>query len=84
MIGGTLFIGRALVKELLKAGHEVTVLHRKTRNNLGKKVAGITADRNDPDASKKALAGKSFDVVYDNVYDWEHGTTAAAAGGDLI
>jgi 2'-hydroxyisoflavone reductase len=24
-----------------------------------------------------ALAGKNFDVVYDNVYDWEHGTTAS-------
>ncbi len=77
VIGGTLFIGRALVKELVKAGHEVTVLHRKSRHDFGKKVASITADRNDPDAIKKALAGKSFDVVYDNVYDWERGTTAA-------
>ena len=65
------------MKELLKAGHEVTVLHRKSRHNLGKKVGGIMADRNDPEALKKALAGKSFDVVYDNVYDWERGTTAA-------
>jgi len=72
-----LFIGRALVKELLKAGHEVSVLHRKPRHDLGKKVAGLVADRNDPEALKKALAGKSFDVVFDNVYDWERGTTAA-------
>jgi len=65
------------VKELLKAGHEVSILHRKPRHNLGKKVAGITADRNDPESLKRALSGKSFDVVYDNVYDWERGTTAA-------
>jgi len=65
------------VKELVKAGHEVAVLHRKSRHDLGKKVASITADRNDPDAIKKALAGKNFDVVYDNVYDFERGTTAA-------
>jgi nucleoside-diphosphate-sugar epimerase len=77
VIGGTLFIGRALVKELLHAGHEVAVLHRKNRHNFGKKVANIMADRNDPEAMKRALAGKNFDVVYDNVYDWEHGTTAA-------
>ncbi len=77
VIGGTLFIGRALVKELVKAGHEVAVLHRKSRHDLGKKVASITADRNDPDAIKKTLAGKNFDVVYDNVYDFERGTTAA-------
>jgi nucleoside-diphosphate-sugar epimerase len=77
VIGGTLFIGRALVKELLHAGHEVAVLHRKNRHNFGKKVANIMADRNDPEAMKRALAGKNFDVVYDNVYDWEHGTSAA-------
>ena len=29
VIGGTLFIGRALVAELLKAGHDVAVLHRR-------------------------------------------------------
>ena len=77
VIGGTLFIGRALVKELLHVGHEVAVLHRKNRHNFGKKVANIMADRNDPEAMKRALAVKNFDVVYDNVYDWEHGTTAA-------
>ena len=77
VIGGTLFIGRALVKELLKTGHEVSILHRRPRHDLGKKVAGIVADRNDPEALKRALAGKNFDIVYDNVYDWERGTTAA-------
>jgi nucleoside-diphosphate-sugar epimerase len=77
VIGGTLFIGRALVKELLKAGHEVSILHRRPRHDLGKKVAGIVADRNDPEALKRALAGRKFDVIYDNVYDWERGTTAA-------
>ncbi|HYL73250.1 MAG TPA: NAD-dependent epimerase/dehydratase family protein [Bryobacteraceae bacterium] len=77
VIGGTLFIGRALVKELLKAGHEVSILHRKPRHNLGKKVSSIVADRNDSESLKRALSGKNFDVVYDNVYDWERGTTAA-------
>ncbi len=77
VIGGTLFIGRALVKELVHAGHEVTILHRKSRHNLGKKIANIMADRNDPEAMKRALAGKTFDVVYDNVYNLERGTTAA-------
>ena len=90
VIGGTLFIGRTLVKDLLKAGHEVTILHRKPRHNLGKKVASLVADRNDSEAIKRALAGKKFDIVFDNVYDWERGTTAAqvettarAAGNNL-
>jgi len=77
VIGGTQFIGQTLVKELARAGHEVTILHRKTRHSLGKKIGNILADRNDPESLKRTLAGKSFDVIYDNVYNWEHGTTAA-------
>jgi 2'-hydroxyisoflavone reductase len=77
VVGGTLFIGRALVSELLKAGHEVWVLHRKPTHDLGKRVNSIQADRNDPEAMREALAGSRFDVVFDNVYDWERGTTAA-------
>ena len=34
VIGGTLFIGRALVAELARAGHEVTVLHRRAQHDL--------------------------------------------------
>ena len=77
VIGGTLFIGRLLVKELVKLGHEVTILHRQPKHDLGKKVGNLVADRNDSNALRSALAGKSFDVVYDNAYDWERGTTAA-------
>ncbi|MGI8743195.1 MAG: NAD-dependent epimerase/dehydratase family protein [Bryobacteraceae bacterium] len=77
VIGGTLFIGRSLVTELVKAGHEVSILHRKPKHDLGKKAANLQADRNNPESLKAALTGQSFEVVYDNVYDWEHGTTAA-------
>jgi nucleoside-diphosphate-sugar epimerase len=77
VIGGTLFIGRALVSELLKAGHEVWVLHRKPEHDLGKRVGSIVADRNDCDQVRRALPASRFDVVFDNVYDWERGTTAA-------
>lgn len=76
VIGGTLFIGRSLVHELLKAGHEVTVLHRKPNHDLGKKVANIMADRTDTEAVKQAIAGRGFEIVFDNAYDWERGTTA--------
>ena len=77
VIGGTLFIGKALVEELLKEGHEVAVLHRKPKHDFGRRVENIMADRNDGDAMREALAGRRFDVVFDNVYDWERGTTAA-------
>lgn len=77
VIGGTLFIGRNLVDALLKAGHEVSVMHRKPEHALGRKVGNITADRNDPESVKSALKNEKFDVVFDNVYDWQRGTTAA-------
>jgi len=76
VIGGTGYIGRVLVSELLKAGHSVTVLHRNSAHELGRRVKSLQADRNNAAAIKTALAGKNFEVVFDNVYDWERGTTA--------
>jgi 2'-hydroxyisoflavone reductase len=90
VIGGTLFIGRPLVQALQKAGHEVWVMHRKAEHDLGKKVGNLMADRNDGAAVKRALDGTKFDVVFDNVYDWHRGTTAAhveatvRAAGDQV
>src|SRR6516162_5226811 len=77
VIGGTLFIGRPLVEELIKAGHDVAILHRKAKHDFGRRVDNLTADRNDTEAVSQALSGRRFDAVYDNVYDWERGTTAA-------
>ena len=77
MIGGTLFIGRNLVSRLVKEGHDVTILHRKPGHDLGPKVRELVADRNDPAALTKAIAGREFDVVFDNVYDFERGTSSA-------
>jgi len=68
----------------------VTVMHRRPKHDLGRRVKNIVADRNDGQAVKAALVGKTFDVVFDNVYDWERGTTAGhiestvrASGGNL-
>jgi 2'-hydroxyisoflavone reductase len=83
VIGGTQFIGRLMVAELLKHGHSVTIVHRRPRHDLGRRVKNIMADRNDAAAIKSALAGKNFDVVFDNVYDWERGTTAAHVEGTV-
>ena len=76
VIGGTNFIGRLLVTELCKAGHQVTILHRQPAHDFSKKVTNLQADRNDADALRSVLAGRSFEYVFDNVYDWERGTTA--------
>jgi len=77
VIGGTLFIGKLLVEELLKDGQEVSVLHRKGKHDFPKRVENIQADRNDAKSLREALTGRRFDVVFDNVYDWDRGTTAA-------
>ncbi|MEQ1947861.1 MAG: NAD-dependent epimerase/dehydratase family protein [Bryobacteraceae bacterium] len=83
VIGGTQFIGRQLVADLLKEGHAVTILHRQPKHGLGRRVKNIVADRNNPAAMKAALAGKTFDVVFDNVYDWQRGTTSAHVEGTV-
>jgi nucleoside-diphosphate-sugar epimerase len=76
VIGGTLFIGKALVKRLLAADHEVTILHRKAEHPFGRRVRNAIADRNDAASIREALSGMRFDAVYDIAYDWERGTTA--------
>jgi nucleoside-diphosphate-sugar epimerase len=76
VIGGTLFIGRALVDQLLERGDDVVIMHRGHGTPFGKRVGEIICDRNDTAAVQAALDGTRFDVVYDNVYDWQRGTTA--------
>lgn len=78
IIGGTQFIGRHLVAALVKGGHDVTVLHRKSSHDLGKKVANLQADRNDASQVLAAVNGQTFDAVFDLAYDWERGTPPKA------
>ncbi len=91
VIGGTGFLGRHLVAELLNAGHHVTVMHRRDRHGLGRRVKNLKVNRNDTKAVKAALSGAGFELVFDNAYDFEKGTTAAhveatarAAAGDAL
>jgi 2'-hydroxyisoflavone reductase len=79
------------VEELVKAGHELAILHRKPKHDFGRRVENLMADRNDPDSLKEVLSGRRFEVIYDNAYDWERGTTAAqveatvhACGGNRL
>lgn len=52
-------------------------MHRRRGSVFGDRVGEIQCDRNDPAAVQKALRNEPFDIVFDNVYDWERGTTAA-------
>ncbi len=90
VIGGTLFLGRGLVRALLARGDEVTVLHRGRSTPFGDEVRQVQCDRNDTAAIAAILRADDFETVFDNVYDWERGTTAeqveaaARACGDRL
>lgn len=75
VIGGNLFIGRELVGRLLERGDEVTILHRGSHNPFGSRISEIRCDRNDTAAVSRAIRGRGFEYVFDNVYDWQRGTT---------
>jgi nucleoside-diphosphate-sugar epimerase len=66
-----------MVDRLLARGDDVTIMHRGSDTPFGDAVRQIRCDRNDTAALSQALRGRTFDVVFDNVYDWQRGTTAA-------
>jgi nucleoside-diphosphate-sugar epimerase len=80
VIGGTLFMGRALVEQLLARGDEVTVLHRGEGTPFGAQVQELRCDRGDIPVVQAALAGTGFEVVYDTS-STGIGTTASRSGG---
>ena len=66
VMGGTQFNGLALVRELARSGHDVTILNRgKTQALLPAGVQRLVADRTQPESVRAALAGRDFDCVYD-------------------
>jgi nucleoside-diphosphate-sugar epimerase len=66
VMGGTQFNGLALVRELVRGGHDVTILNRgKTAAQLPAGVGRLTADRTDPESVRAALRGLEFDCVQD-------------------
>jgi len=66
VLGGTQFNGYHLVRELVRAGHDVAVLNRgKTEAHLPRSVARLTCDRTDHDAMRATLGGRDWDCVHD-------------------
>ncbi|MBC9247549.1 NAD-dependent epimerase/dehydratase family protein [Paracoccus sp. 11-3] len=80
IMGGSGFVGQAVVRALLTQGHGVTLLNRGNRPIQGTRQ--LVADRNDPDALDAALAGQSFDAVVDtNCYSGQQAATLIASLG---
>ena len=81
VIGGTIFIGREIVRLLAEHGHDVTVLHRRDSHDLGPAIHNTQADRADLPALSRILGEGRFDAVFDVAYDWQKGTTADQVEG---
>lgn len=64
MLGGTVFLGRALTDAALAAGHEVVHFNR-GRNAVDGRVQAIQGDRNDIEALARAAAQGPWDAVLD-------------------
>lgn len=68
VIGGTRFIGRAVVERLYRDGHTVAVLNRgQTSATLPEAILRITGDINDLPAVRQEIAGFAPDVVLHNI-----------------
>ncbi|MFF2325066.1 MULTISPECIES: NAD-dependent epimerase/dehydratase family protein [unclassified Streptomyces] len=64
-IGGTVFLGRALVDEALRRGHEVTLFNRGQSGPTPAGVEAVQGDREDESALAALAEGRSWDWVVD-------------------
>ncbi|MDO5038083.1 NAD-dependent epimerase/dehydratase family protein [Clostridium sp.] len=68
VFGGTKFLGKELVKELIINGHDITIATRgKNSDDFGDKVKRLIVDKENVNDLNKALEGKFYDVVYDTI-----------------
>jgi nucleoside-diphosphate-sugar epimerase len=73
VIGGTRNMGFDLTMRLLEKDYHVTILNRgMSRDELPETVHRLRADRTEPQQMKRALMGKSFDIVVDFVMYKQH------------
>jgi len=66
VMGGTRFIGVYLTKLLVERGDDVTLFNRGNHPAPAPGVRQLQGDRKDPEQLKAALAGETFDVIFDN------------------
>ncbi|MEU0406077.1 NAD-dependent epimerase/dehydratase family protein, partial [Streptomyces sp. NPDC006197] len=79
MLGGTEFVGRAIVEDALERGWEVTVFHR-GRHAVPAGAASLIGDRTAPDGLA-ALATGSWDAVVDT---WSAAPSAVRDAARLL
>ena len=82
IIGGTRFIGRHLVPELMEAGHQLTLLNRGSSpiDESETRLTQLIGDRNDLSSLKAKLADEKFDAIIDMIlYNGEQAKDAVQA-----
>jgi aryl-alcohol dehydrogenase-like predicted oxidoreductase/nucleoside-diphosphate-sugar epimerase len=68
LVGGGFFVGYEIVARLLRDGHDLTVVALDPPpDELRRRVEWLPIDRNDGAELRRHLAGRKFDVVFDNV-----------------
>lgn len=78
VIGGSRFIGRAIVQRLLMDGHQVTLLNRgQAPDPFGTRVSRVIGDRSEPEVLQRAVARRDFDAVVDVIAFREEDTQRA-------
>lgn len=83
ILGGTVFLGRALARQALAAGLDVTTAARGVTGQAIDGVRFVRVDRDDP-AGLSVFDGETFDAVIDVTRRPSHARYAVAALGDRI
>jgi 2'-hydroxyisoflavone reductase len=65
VLGGTHFVGRAVVETALARGDEVTTLNRGLSRPAATGADSVIADRTDPEALRRAVRNREWDAVID-------------------
>ena len=81
MLGGTRFVGRAVIEEALARGWDVTAVHRGVTGALPDEVAGLQADRTVAGELTGALGKQTWDLAVDT---WDGSPRMATEAARLL
>jgi len=81
VLGGTRFVGRAVIEEALARGWDVTAVHRGVTGVVPGAVAGLQADRAVPGELARALGEATWDVAVDT---WDGPPRVATEAAGLL
>ncbi len=81
VLGGTRFVGRAVVAEGLARGWEVTALNRGATGALPPGARALVADRRSPEDLDRAIGDATWDVAVDT---WAGAPLVASAAARVL